>query len=67
LPAAKAFTATLEHWHYDTYRFLFNDPFLPYGYITFSKNALQEVEGFKITLPNDDFDFSILDFKPLDD
>ena len=61
-PAKKLFTSNLKHWQDDTYVIVFNDPFLPRGFVTFDI-AEGKVNGFKIDLPNPDFHFSNLDFK----
>ena len=62
LPTKRLFTGTLEHWHFDTFKVQFNDPFLPAGYITFEMNGNGKVIGFKIDLENPDFHFFKLDF-----
>ena len=65
LPARKVFTGELEHWHYDTFKVVFNDKFLTFGLITFSFNSAGRVTGFKIDLPSNDFHFWNLDFKKI--
>jgi len=65
LPAKKVFTGELEHWHYDTYKVVFNDKFLTFGLITFSFNSAGKVTGFKIDLPSNDFHFWNLDFRKI--
>jgi len=62
LPTAKLFTSKLEHWHYETFKIKFNDPFLPAGFVTFSINSKGEVSGFKIDMDAPDFHFHKLDF-----
>jgi CubicO group peptidase (beta-lactamase class C family) len=62
LPTGDAFTATLEHWHYDTFRFKFKDEFLPEGFLTFQFNSHGKVTGFDIDLPNPDLHFTNLHF-----
>ncbi|MCD4696658.1 MAG: serine hydrolase [Bacteroidales bacterium] len=63
LPAKELFTATLEHWHYDTFKFQFNDPFLPEGYATFKIGKDGTPECFTIDLDNPDFHFYKLKFE----
>ena len=63
LPAKEFLTSKLEHWHYDTFKIRFPDPFLPNGLITFSFHSDGSIQGFKIDLPNPDFHFHNLDFK----
>ena len=63
LPAKTVFTGELEHWHYDTFKVVFKDPFLTFGLITFNFNSAGKVTGFKIDLPSNDFHFWNLDFK----
>jgi CubicO group peptidase (beta-lactamase class C family) len=62
-PADSLFQATLEHWHYDTYRFQFADAFLPPGYVTFETDEEAKVSGFTIELKNPDFHFYNLEFE----
>ena len=62
-PADEVFTSKMKHWHYDTFRVDFKDPFLPFGLITLDLNSKGEVEGFKIDLPSNDFHFNNLDFE----
>ena len=59
--AKELFTGTLEHWHYDTYRWNHADPFLEPGYIIFNFDADHNVKGFKIDLNSPDFHFYKLD------
>jgi hypothetical protein len=51
------FTGSLEHWHYDTWKWNHADPFLEAGYITFAFDADHNVTGFKIDLHSPDFHF----------
>jgi len=67
LPTKKVFYGDMEHWHYDTFKVAFDDPFLPAGYITFSFDSKRNIEGFKIDLKSNDFHFFNLDFKKLDE
>lgn len=62
-PTKKLFTADLNHWHFDTFQFRFNDPFLPDGFITFESDSHGKITGFKIDLPNEDFNFYNLHFQ----
>jgi len=62
-PANEVFTSKMKHWHYDTFRVDFKDPFLPFGLITFDFNSEGKVEGFKIDLPINDFHFNNLYFE----
>jgi CubicO group peptidase (beta-lactamase class C family) len=64
-PAGEVFTSEMKHWHYNTFRVDFKDPFLPFGLITFDLNSTGEVEGFKIDLPINDFHFENLYFRPI--
>lgn len=63
LPTKKLFTGTLEHWEDDIFRFEFNDPFLPEGFINFEMDENGKVSGFTIDLENPDFHFYKLKFK----
>jgi CubicO group peptidase (beta-lactamase class C family) len=62
LPTRELFTGNLEHWHYNTFRVRFKDPFLPPGYVTFEINGDARVASFTIDLDNPDFHFHKLNF-----
>ncbi|MBN2570647.1 MAG: DUF3471 domain-containing protein, partial [Ignavibacteriales bacterium] len=62
LPTEKLFVSKLEHWHFDTFQFKFKDEFLPRGFITFNFDSHRNILGFKIDLPNPDFDFNSMNF-----
>ena len=63
-PAAKELlNGQLEHWHYDTWKWIHADPFLEPGYVTFRFDADHHVTGFSIDLYSPDFHFYKLDFK----
>ncbi|MBP6573874.1 MAG: serine hydrolase [Flavobacteriales bacterium] len=61
--AKELFTGTLEHWHYDTWKWNHADPFLEPGYITFQFDGNHKVTGFKVELHSPDFHFYKLDFR----
>lgn len=63
LPTAKLFNSVMEHWHYDTFKITFNDPFLPPGFITFNFNEKGEVISFKMDMDAPDFHFNKLEFE----
>jgi CubicO group peptidase (beta-lactamase class C family) len=63
LPAKEKFNAFLEHWHYDTFRFKFNEEIVPEGYLTFNFDSSGKITGFKIDNQSTDFHFAYLDFK----
>lgn len=65
-PAKEMFYSDMEHWHFDTFKVHFADPFLPAGYVTFDFDSKRNIEGFKIDLKSNDFHFFNLDFKKLD-
>lgn len=65
-PSKNLFFSDMEHWHYDTFKVKFADPFLPAGYITFSFDSRRNIEGFKIDLKSNDFHFFNLDFKKVE-
>lgn len=65
LPSREVFTSKMEHWHYDTFKVVFKDEFLPPGYVTFQFDSHGQVTGFTIDLPNPDFHFKNLYFKKL--
>jgi CubicO group peptidase (beta-lactamase class C family) len=47
-----AFVADLEHWHYDTFRLVWRDPYIPEGLLTFRLNSRGQVESFQFDQPN---------------
>lgn len=60
------FTATLKHWHYDTFTVLFEKfPSLPQGKVNFIINAEGKVEEMRVNVPNPDFDFTELKFRKI--
>lgn len=63
MPSQKMFYGTMEHWHYNTYKVTFKDPFLTYALVTFGFKPDGTVSDFKIDLPNWDFHFENLHFK----
>ena len=63
LPTARLFTSEMTHWHFDTFRIKFKDPFLPEGLVTFNKDSKGKITGFTIDLPNPDFHFYNLNFE----
>jgi len=65
-PAKEMFFSDMEHWHYDTFKVQFADPFLPAGYVTFNFDSKRNIEGFKIDLKSNDFHFFNLDFKKVE-
>lgn len=63
LPTKTLFTGEMEHFHYNTWKVQFKDPYLPFALVTFDMGPKANVLGFKIDLPNGDFHFYQLDFK----
>jgi len=58
-----AFTADLEHWHFDTFRLIWHDPYIPRGLVTFSLNCEGKVKSMHIDQPRLlDVDFNELDY-----
>ena len=57
-----AFTADLEHWHYDTFRITWRDPYIPKGLVTFLIGSNGKVNALHLDQPRLlDVDFSELD------
>lgn len=52
-------SASLTHWHYDTYEIHWNEDqaWFSFGTIKFNSDNNQEVLGFNFDVPNDDFFF----------
>lgn len=66
LPTEKYFYGQLSHWHHDSFKVQFDDPFLPFALINFELDDDGSVTGFKIDLPNPDFHFFNLHFESLE-
>ncbi|MEZ5149503.1 MAG: serine hydrolase [Bacteroidales bacterium] len=66
LPTKDLFTAQLNHWHYNTFSFSFNDPFLPEGFLTFFPDQDLKPSYFTIELENQDFHFYKLKFEKVE-
>jgi CubicO group peptidase (beta-lactamase class C family) len=62
-PSKSLFTGKMEHFHYDTWKVQFQDPYLPFALVSFQIGPKADVQGLKIDLPNGDFHFWQLDFK----
>jgi hypothetical protein len=61
---APCFTADLEHWHYDTFRAIWRDPYVPPGLVTFPLSSSGMVTEMRIDQPKLlDVDFGELDFR----
>ncbi|RPA69979.1 serine hydrolase [Cyclobacteriaceae bacterium YHN15] len=62
---APRLTATLKHWHYDTYEIIWDEKhaWFNFGTVQFLLNNKLEVTGIDFNVPNDDFFFEEL--KPL--
>lgn len=43
-----SFTGDLEHWHYDTFRAVWRDPYLGKTFITFTLDAAGEVDAMEV-------------------
>ena len=65
IPTGELLAGNLDHWHYDTFKVRVYDPFLPAGFVTFSKGEDGKIDGFKINIENPDFHFYKLNFKKL--
>lgn len=58
----KMFQGEMEHWHYNTFKVKFKDPFLPFALITFQLDSKGYPKDFTIDLPNGDLHFFNLHF-----
>ena len=57
-----AFQARLSHWHFDTFKINWLDPYIPTGLLTFQLNSQGEPVKISLDQPNLlDVDFSELD------
>lgn len=60
-------TATLEHWHYDTWEMKWDNPdvlaWFSFATVKFDLDNNNKVTGLKFDIPNDDFLFEELDVK----
>lgn len=58
------FKAQLEHYHYNTFRLLWEDPLLPDGMVVFNFSSKNEIKGFDFDMPRLlDADFKELNIK----
>jgi len=63
-----AFTADLSHWHYDTFRLTWRDPYIPDGLLAFQFDTRGRVIGMTFDQPNLlDVDFRELDVRRAED
>ena len=57
-------TATLEHWHYDTWKLNWSSPeklaWFTFGTVKFNVDNNNKVTGISFDVPNDDFWFEEL-------
>lgn len=61
---APCFSADLEHWHYDTFRATWRDPYVPPGLVTFPLSSRAAVTEMRFDQPNLlDVDFGELEFR----
>jgi len=61
---ASCFSAELEHWHFDTFRANWRDPYVPPGLVTFPLSSKAVVTEMRFDQPNLlDVDFGELDYK----
>ncbi|MCB9234704.1 MAG: serine hydrolase [Bacteroidia bacterium] len=67
LPAKDIFNSEMEHWHYNTFKIQFKDPFMPPGLVTFHLGHNGKVEHFTITIDIADFHFYNLDFRKVEE
>jgi CubicO group peptidase (beta-lactamase class C family) len=58
-------SATLTHWHYDTFEMTFKKthPWFTFGTVKFTTDNNQEITGIEFDVPNDDFWFYELNAK----
>ncbi|MFP2997760.1 serine hydrolase [Spongiivirga sp. MCCC 1A20706] len=59
---AQDLKARLEHWHYDTYKIIWekDQPWFSFGTVQFTTDNNHQVKGIKFEVPNDDFFFEEL-------
>ncbi|MEM6263604.1 MAG: serine hydrolase [Bacteroidota bacterium] len=60
--------ATLEHWHYDTWRITWKseNPWFTFGTVKFTTNNDMRVKGIEFDVPNDDFYFEEINSRKID-
>jgi CubicO group peptidase (beta-lactamase class C family) len=63
LPSEKQFTGRLSYVSANKLRIVFNDKFVPAGYVNFSFDKAKKPTGFKLDIDSGDFLFKYLDFK----
>ncbi len=65
LPTDGKLAGSMEHYHYDTFRIDFGDPYIPAGLLTFSLNEKGEIAGFSLKIGANDFNFENLNFRKI--
>lgn len=66
LSSSPNFVGDLEHWHFDTFSIKWRSSIVyPFGrgFVTFTLDQQGKVNEMKIDVPNQDFDFTELEFK----
>jgi len=61
LPTKELFTGKMEPWSDHAFKFEHNDPFLPFGIVSFNVEQ-DQIQGFTLDMPNYDFHFDKLNF-----
>lgn len=67
LPSKKMLSGQLQYVNESNFRIHFKDEFLPIGNVIFKLEKSGNVLGFKLDIPNDDFNFDNLNFSKLKD
>jgi len=64
---APLLSATLEHWHYDTFEVKWEQEHAWFGFgtVQFNFDAQRNIQGIRIDVPNDDIFFHELDLKKI--
>ncbi len=62
LPSKHLLSGYLYYLDENTFKVIFHDEFISPGKIAFTYDASQQVQGFTIDLPSDDFHFKYLNF-----
>ena len=65
LPSKDLLSGKLYYLGNSRYKIKLKDPFLPLGEVVFERNENHEIIGFRLEIPNDDFNFDNLNFQKI--
>lgn len=63
LPSPRRLKGVLTHWHYNTFKVEFDDPYFPMGFVNFVMDSNGRVSKFTLEVPNGAIGYDYLEFK----